>query len=58
MTCTSTAWGVAVGILLAAAPLVAHHSVAAEFDLDKPITQKGTITRITAKTPIAGSTST
>ena len=41
-----TAWGLVLGMLLAAAPLVAHHSVAAEFDLDKPITQKGTITKI------------
>ena len=42
----SAVWGVAVGMLLAAALLTAHHSVAAEFDLDKPITQKGTITKI------------
>ena len=46
-----TAWGVVFGMLLAAAPLVAHHSVAAEFDLDKPITQKGTITKIDWRNP-------
>ena len=51
MTCKSMARGVAVWMLLAAAPLMAHHSVAAEFDLDKPITQKGTITRIDWRNP-------
>ena len=45
-------------MLLAAAPLAAHHSVAAEFDLDKP-TQQGTITGFAAKAGIfAGPTGT
>ena len=31
----------AVGVLLAALPVLAHHSFAAEFDVSKPITLKG-----------------
>ena len=38
--------GVGVGMLLTVAPLFAHHSFAAEYDKDKPITVKGTITRM------------
>ena len=37
---------VGVGMLLAAVPLLAHHSFAAEFDANKPITLKGTITKM------------
>jgi hypothetical protein len=35
----------AVGSLLSAAPISAHHSFAAEFDEHQPVTLKGTLTR-------------
>jgi hypothetical protein len=44
----SAAFWVSVGLILAAEPLVmfAHHSFAAEYDGDKPITLKGKLTKI------------
>ena len=43
-----TAVGVAVGstVLLAATEVIAHHSFSAEFDAAKPVTLKGTITKM------------
>ena len=35
-----------VGLLLAALPVLAHHSFAAEFDVSKPITLKGKFVRM------------
>ena len=37
---------IGVAVLLAAAPVFAHHSFAAEFDGSKPITLKGTLTKL------------
>jgi hypothetical protein len=37
--------------LLAAAPLAAHHSFAAEYDAKKPVTLKGTVTKIEWRNP-------
>jgi Family of unknown function (DUF6152) len=35
-----------VGLLLAAVPVVAHHSFAAEFDAKKPVKLQGTVTKM------------
>lgn len=41
------------GLLVAAIPVYAHHSFAAEYDANKPITLKGTVTKIEWTNPHA-----
>src|SRR5437773_3311164 len=36
---------VGIGLMLAAVPLVAHHAFSAEFDINKPLTLKGTLNK-------------
>ena len=42
-----------IGLLLAAVPVWAHHAFAAEFDANKPITFKGTVSYIVGRDRVA-----
>jgi hypothetical protein len=41
-----TVLAVGVGVILAAVPLLAHHSFAAEYDRTKPVTITGAVTKV------------
>ena len=41
----------ALGLLVAAVPVIAHHSFAAEFDANKPVKVTGTVTKVEWKNP-------
>lgn len=42
-----------IGLLVSAAPVLGHHSFAAEYDATKPVTLKGTVTKIEWTNPHA-----
>ena len=43
----------AAALVMAAIPMVAHHSFAAEYDADKPVTLKGVVTKVEWTNPHA-----
>jgi hypothetical protein len=45
--------GAGIALVVAVAPLVAHHSFAAEYDSTKPVTLKGAVTRVEWTNPHA-----
>ena len=42
----SVSVGVALAVLVAAVPLLAHHAFSAEFDANRPVQLKGTVTKM------------
>jgi hypothetical protein len=39
-------FGLSCGLLIAAIPVMAHHSIAGQYDLNRPVTLKGTVTKL------------
>jgi len=48
-----TVWAVALGLVCSAAPLVAHHSVSGEYDPNKKVTVKGSVSKVEWTNPHA-----
>ena len=46
MRTTLAVLAVCAGLLLAVAPVAAHHSFAAEFDIKRPVKLRGTVTKM------------
>jgi hypothetical protein len=51
MKSTTSLLAAAFGLILAATPVVAHHSFSAEFDRDKPFKATGVVTKIDWQNP-------
>jgi hypothetical protein len=50
-SCTSRILALAVSVLVAASPALAHHAFSAEFDASQPLTIQGNVTRIAWTNP-------
>jgi len=44
-------WVIGIGVFLFGVPVLAHHSFMVEYDMSKPITVKGTVTKIEYENP-------